>query len=87
MLFVASCVDKGEGSGASAPSEFCEARALVFELREVAPAELGEPAWVVREPLSQLGARRQLLVPLVELGTFLGDPPWPKPVDKHAVAV
>ena len=51
--------------------EMTDPLAFAAQLNDVTPAELGEPTRLVPEPCSELGARRQLLFPLVELGPLL----------------
>src|SRR5438045_3988645 len=57
------------------------------ELVDVAPAKLGEAAGLVAKPLSERAARRQLLLPLVELGLLLRDTARPEPIDENAIPV
>jgi hypothetical protein len=57
------------------------------ELIEVAAAELVELGRVVLVPLAQLGGRRDILGPLVQVGRVLAQAPRPDPVDEHPGAV
>jgi hypothetical protein len=57
------------------------------ELGTVAAPELAPTFRVVSEPFAKLGARRDLLEPLVEPGFRLADPARPKAVNQDAVAI
>ena len=59
----------------------------LLELPCVTLLELVPLRGIVPEPLSEAGARRQILEPGVDLEIVLGDAPRPDPVDQHAVAI
>ena len=70
-----------------APPERRETWPLVSEFVDVASLELGEPLWIVAEPLAQLGARGECFLPLVKLGVLPRNPARPEAIDKDSVAV
>jgi hypothetical protein len=60
---------------------------MTSKLAAVTTGEFVPTAYLVAKPASELGARRQLPTPFVELGLFLADPAWPQTVDKDSLAV
>ena len=68
VLGVPGGVHEGECAISRSPSELSEPRAFATKLLDVAAAELLETTRLVPEPLSEFRTRRQLLLPLVELG-------------------
>jgi hypothetical protein len=81
VLGVLGGVDEGERALPRPAPEGREPWALAAELLDVASAELLEASRLVPEPLPELRARGQLLLPAVELGPLTGDPARPQPVD------
>lgn len=69
---------QGEDAVACPPAEFRESRASATKLFDVAAAKLLEAARLVPEPLPELRARRQLPLPLIELGPLARDPARPR---------
>ena len=59
---------------------------VVIELSLVAAGKLVEAILVVVSPLAQLGARRDVLEPLVVGQVTLGDAPRPHPIHQHPSA-
>ena len=80
-------VDQRERAIARPLSEGCEPWTLAAELVDVAPTELLKASRVMPEPLPELRARGQLLLPVIELGLLARDPTRPQPVDQHAIPV
>jgi hypothetical protein len=68
MFAVSRGVDKGERAPAGSAPELRQARALITKLLDVAATELLEATRIMSEPLPELRARGQLLVPCVKLG-------------------
>src|SRR5215207_2128249 len=78
VLAVARGVDERERRRARPMPQRCQRRTLVAELANVAAAELLEAVRNVAEPLPQLGAGSQLLLPGIKLGMGTGDSPRPQ---------
>jgi len=70
VLGVAGGVDECERALARSPSELSEPWAFASKFLDVTAAELLEAARLVSEPLPELRAGRQLLIPLIEFGPF-----------------
>jgi hypothetical protein len=70
VLGVPGGIDEGERAIARSPPELGEPRAFVTKLLDVAAAELLETTRFVPEPFPEFCARRQLPLPLIELGLF-----------------
>ena len=87
VLGVASRIDEGQRAPSRPAPKFRDPCALVAKLVLVAPAELLEAAGLVAEIPPELGAWRQLTVPLVKVGMLAGYPTGPQPVDQYAVAI
>ncbi len=87
VLGVVGGVDERQRACARSASECRQPRTVGLKLLDVASAELLKAAWFVPEPLPELGARGQLLLPVVELGSRARDATWPQPVDQHAITV
>src|SRR5581483_1658549 len=81
VLAVVGGVDEGERARPRSAPELRELRPRVPKLADVAATELGETVRLVSEPFPELGARRQLLLPLVELRLLLRDAARPEPID------
>jgi len=81
--------EQGHGPGRGHGAQLAELLALrgAGQLVQVTAAELAELGRVVPVPLAQLGGRRDVLGPLVQVGRVLAQAPRPDPVDEHAGAV
>jgi hypothetical protein len=55
---------------------------MLLQLAEVATAEFSPFRWIVLEPLPELGARRDVLEPIVNVEIFLLDATRPESLDQ-----
>jgi len=88
-LDVAGRGEQGHGPGGrqrAQPAKFLALRSA-GQLVQVAAAELVELGRVVPVPFAELGGRRGVLGPLVQVGRILAQAPRPDPVDEHPGAV
>jgi len=60
---------------------------VLGELLGVAPLKLGPLVGIVGEPLAERGARRHVLVPVVQPQVDLANAAGPEPLDQDADAV
>jgi hypothetical protein len=87
VLGVVGGVDEGERAAAGPPPELHEPWALATKLLDVTPPEFIEATRLVPEPSSELGARRQFPIPLIEPGLIAGDSSRPEAVNQDAIAI
>ena len=87
VLCVMGGIDERERAFPRPASERRELGTLTAELLDVAPTELLKASRVMPEPLPELRARGQFLLPAIEPGLFARDATRPQPVDQHAIAV
>ena len=80
-------INEGDRALARAAAKLLQRFRMLVELRAVAAAELLPAVGVMAEPTAELGARRDLLEPFVELGFRLADSARPQAVDKYSCAV
>src|SRR6476469_174364 len=73
VLAVVGGVDERERPGFRSSPQRRKPRPLAAKLVDIAAAELCETCRLVSEPLSEAGAGRQVLLPLVELRLLLRD--------------
>ena len=79
--------DQRDAASPGCLEELLEGIRTLLELACVTLLELVPLRRIVPEPLSQAGARRQILEPGVDLEIPFGDAPRSDPVDQHAVAI
>src|SRR4030095_11540001 len=84
---VAGGKEQGHGAFSLPTVEQRDGVALMLQFRPVAPAEPPPLRRIVREPLPQLGARRDVLEPQVDGGGRLLDAARPHAIDQHAKSV
>ena len=87
VLAIAGAVDERQRAGPRLAPERRQPRTLTAKLLDVASAKRRKAARLVPKPLPQLGARRQLLLPAIQLGPLARNPARPEPVDQHATAI
>ena len=79
--------DQSDRASPGSLEELLERIRTLFELAAVTLLELVPLRGIVPEPLSEAGARRQILEPGVDPEIVLGNAPRPDPVDQHPVAI
>lgn len=68
-------------------SELIDRSGIIVEFPEIALAKLGPFQWIVAKPLTEYGARSDLLEPEIDPGRILGHAPWPEPVHKDTESI
>ena len=54
---------------------------VLVHLLRIAATKFVPASRIVTKPFAKFGARGDVLHPLIDGGTFFGDPTWPKSVD------
>jgi hypothetical protein len=80
---------EGDGPASVELNHFGDGRAglVASELRQVPPRELRETFRSMTVELAELGTRRKILAPLIEVGSFFAQPAGPQSINEDPDAI